>query len=77
MLPLLKEKKKADPNPHRNKSRQKEERMDSLREISAKVSQQGPKSESSQTRQKMSFWVPVLLIPLTLQPDQGSQAKAD
>ena len=47
MLPLLKEKKKADPNPHRNKSRQKEKRMDSLGEISAKIPQQSPESEGS------------------------------
>jgi hypothetical protein len=46
VLFLLKEKKETDPNPHRNKPRQKEKRMNRLREISAKVSQQGPESES-------------------------------
>jgi len=34
---LLKEKKKTDPNSHRDKPRQKEKRMNSLGEISAKV----------------------------------------
>jgi hypothetical protein len=39
VLFLFKEKKETDPNSHRNKTRQKEKRVDSLREISAKVSQ--------------------------------------